>query len=72
MPYNKEELITLPASEKIALAEELWSSVENELMPVTSEKIAFAKERLQLHEEQPNEGMSLEMFKKYFAEKYGF
>ena len=72
MSYNKEELIALPAAEKIALAEELWSSVESELMPVTNEEVEFAKERLQLHEEQPNEGMSLDMFKKYFADKYGF
>ena len=72
MSYSKEELIALPAAEKIALAEELWSSVENELMPVSNEEIEFAMERLQLHEEQPNEGMSLEMFKKYFVDKYGY
>ncbi len=71
MSYNKEELIALPIAEKIALAEELWSSVESELMPVTNEEVEFAKERLQLHKEQPNEGMSLDMFKKYFADKYG-
>ncbi|TKK70735.1 hypothetical protein FC093_03315 [Ilyomonas limi] len=69
MPYNKEELIALPAAEKIALAEELRSSIENELMPATSEKIAFAKERLQLHEENPKEGISPDMLKKYFADK---
>jgi len=28
MPYNKKELLSLPAEEKIELAEELWSSVE--------------------------------------------
>jgi putative addiction module component (TIGR02574 family) len=72
MSYNKEELIALPAAERIALAEELWSSVESELMPVTNEEVEFAKERLQLHEEQRNEGISLDMFKKYFSDKYGF
>jgi putative addiction module component (TIGR02574 family) len=72
MSYNKEELIALPAAERIALAEELWSSVESELMPVTNEEVEFAKERLQLHEKQPNEGISLDMFKKYFSDKYGF
>ncbi len=29
MRYNKEDLLSLPANEKIALAEELWSSVED-------------------------------------------
>ena len=72
MSYNKEELIALPAAEKVTLAEELWGSVENELMPVTDEETQFAKERLELHEQQLAEGMSLEMFKKYFYDKYGF
>ena len=72
MPYNKEELIALPAAERIALAEELWSSVENELMPVTNEETAFAKKRLEQHEAASNEGGSLDMFKTYFKDKYGF
>ena len=72
MHYNKKELLSLPANEKVALAEELWSSVEEELMPVTNEELAFAEERLRMHEANPNEGMSLEELKKYFAEKYGF
>ena len=72
MSYNKEDLIALPAAEKIALAEALWSSVENELMPVTNEEMEFAKERLQQHEENPDEGVSLDKFKIYFKKKYGF
>ncbi|MGI8950037.1 MAG: addiction module protein [Chitinophagaceae bacterium] len=72
MAYNKEELMSLPADEKIALAEELWSSVQEELMPITEEELAFAEERLKMHEANPNEGMSLEEVKKYFKEKYGF
>jgi len=65
-------LLSLPVNEKVALAEELWSSVEEKLMPVTDEEIAFAEERLKMHETNPNEGMSLEELKNYFAEKYGF
>jgi putative addiction module component (TIGR02574 family) len=72
MPYNKKELLSLPPEEKIELAEELWSSVEEELMPITEEEIAFAEERLKMHEANPDEGMSLEELKKYFIEKYGF
>ena len=72
MSYNKKELMSLPADEKLELAEELWSSVEENLMPITNEELAFAEERLKLHEANPAEGMSLEQLKKYFAGKYGF
>ena len=72
MPYNKKELLSLPANEKLALAEELWSSVEEEVMPITNEELAFAEERLKMHEANLEEGMSLEELKKYFADKYGF
>lgn len=37
MPY-KEEILALSPEEKIALAEELWGSVENELLPITEEE----------------------------------
>ncbi|MBV9960906.1 MAG: addiction module protein [Parafilimonas sp.] len=72
MAYDKKQLLSLPADEKLELAEELWSSVEENLMPITSEELAFAEERLKLHEANPNEGMSIEQLKKYFADKYGF
>ena len=72
MGYNKKELLSLPADEKLELAEELWSSVEESLIPITNEELAFAEERLKLHEANPNEGMSLTQLKKYFTDKYGF
>lgn len=71
MPYNKEELLALPDEEKIELAEDLWSSTEEKNLPVTDEEIAFAEERLRLHEENPSAGMSVEEFKKRFADKRG-
>jgi putative addiction module component (TIGR02574 family) len=71
MPYNKEELLSLPDDEKIALAEELWSSIEEKNIPVSDEEIAFAEERLRLHQENPSEGISVEEFKKRFADKHG-
>ena len=71
MPINKAEILSLPAEEKIALAEELWSSVEEELRPVNDDEISFALERLKMHDANPDEGMSLETFKKYFSDKYG-
>lgn len=72
MSYNKEELLALTPQEKVALAEELWSSVEEEFLPVTHKEVAFAAERLKMHEAKPNEGISLEEFKKYFLNKHGF
>lgn len=72
MPYNKNELLALPVAEKVKLAEELWSSVENKLSPTTEEEIAFAGERLKIHEENSNEGLTIEEFKKHFAERRGF
>ena len=71
MRYNKEELLELPPEEKIALAEELWNSVENERLPVTDEEIVFAEERLKLHNENPKEGMTVGEFKKRFSDKHG-
>ena len=71
MSINKTEILSLPDEEKIALAEELWSSVEEHLRPVTEYELAFARERLNMHEASTSEGMSLDSFKKYFAEKYG-
>ncbi len=72
MPYNKEELLALSPEEKIALAEELWGSVENELLPVTDEDIAFAEERLKMHDVNLTEGVSREQFENHFLKKYGF
>ena len=70
MPYDKEELLALPDEEKIALAEDLWSSIEEKNLPVTDEEIAFAEERLRLHQKNTSEGMSVKEFKKRFATKH--
>jgi putative addiction module component (TIGR02574 family) len=72
MPYNKKELLSLPDEEKIALAEELWMSVEEKAMQITDDEVAFAEERLRMHEANPKEGMTLEELKKKMAEKHGF
>lgn len=72
MPYNKEELLSLPPDEKVSLAEELWGSVEEELSKISDEEVAFAEERLKLPEVNLNEGIGIEELKKLFIEKYGF
>ncbi len=72
MPYNKEELFNLPVEEKLELVEALWDKIDDELMPVTEEEIRFAKERLNLHKQNPTEGFSWSEFKQKIKEKYGF
>jgi putative addiction module component (TIGR02574 family) len=72
MSYNKKELMSLPAKEKLAPVEELWDSIDEELMPITGEEIAFAEERLKMHEGNPDEGMSWEEFRDKIKKKHGF
>jgi putative addiction module component (TIGR02574 family) len=72
MGYNKNELLKLPVKEKQELAEALWNSIEDNLMPVTKEEVAFAKERYQMHLDKPEEGLTIEELKKKVKSKYGF
>ncbi|MEO8108756.1 MAG: addiction module protein [Ginsengibacter sp.] len=72
MAYNKEELMNLPVEEKLELVEALWDRIDDDLLPVTQEEIAFAEERLQLHNQNPAGGMSWGELKKKIQERYGF
>lgn len=72
MPYNKEELLNLPVSEKYELVLELWESIDDDLLAVTEEEVKFAKKRLQLHRQNPSAGISREELKKKISKKYGF
>ena len=72
MPYNKQELLKLPIHEKQELAEALWNSIDDDLLPVTKEEIAFAQQRFEMHIANPDEGMSWNDLRKKIEEKYGF
>lgn len=72
MAYSLMELLALPDKEKLALAEELWGSIEDSNMPVTAEDILFADERLKIHEATPNDGMEWEDVMLTLKTKYGF
>jgi putative addiction module component (TIGR02574 family) len=72
MAYNKEELLKLPVSEKQELAEALWNSIDDELLPVTEEEIAFVETRYQQHLKNPEEGFTWEEFREKVKKKYGF
>jgi len=71
MQFNKEQIQAMTAKERIELAEELWSSVEQELMPVTKDDVKFAEERLKIHQANPSETVTLTQLKDYFRDKYG-
>ena len=72
MAYNKEELLKLPVSEKQELAEALWNSIDDELLPVTEDEILFAEERYQQHLKNREEGFTWEEFREKVKKKYGF
>lgn len=72
MAYSLMELLALPDEEKLALAEELWASVEDNNIPITGEDILFAEERLKIHEATADEGMEWQEVMLTLKTKYGF
>lgn len=72
MAYDKKELLALPDEEKLALAEELWGSVEEKVLAVTEDEIAFAEERLKMHAATPHEGMTWDEAREKLKAKYSF
>ncbi len=55
-----------PVEKKLELVEALWDGIDDDLLPVTQEEIDFAEERLQLHNQNPGEGMSWEELKRKY------
>ena len=45
---------------------------KNVISDTTDEDIFFAKERYNLHQSSPEEGVDTDILKKYFSKKYGF
>jgi putative addiction module component (TIGR02574 family) len=72
MAYDREELFNLPVEEKLELVEALWNRIDEDLLPVPEEEMQFAQERLELHKQNPSEGLSWLEIKKKIIEKYGF
>ena len=72
MPYNKKELLALPDKEKMTLAGELWDSLDESAPPITDEEIAFAEERLKMHEANPEDGLTWEEFRDKIRQRHGF
>jgi hypothetical protein len=52
--------------------EALWDKIDDELMPLNDEEIKFASERLDMHKQNPEEGLEWSEFKRKIKEKYGF
>ncbi|MGN6530340.1 MAG: addiction module protein [Ginsengibacter sp.] len=64
MGYDKEELFNLPTKEKLDFVEALWDSIENDFSKISKEEIQFAKERLEVHNQNPSEGIKIEDLKR--------
>jgi putative addiction module component (TIGR02574 family) len=71
MPVDASEILTLPLKERIALAEKLWDSIEEESYENTAIDIEFAKERFELHLKEPDISYSVDQLKNYFKDRYG-
>jgi len=73
MSYKLEELLALTEEERITIVQHLLDSISEDIQGIETdeEEAAFVEERLKQHIANPNEGKSLEDFKKYFSEKYG-
>jgi len=73
MAYDLKELMALPNEEKIILANTLWNTVGEESNDeLTKEEIEFIEQRLQIHEANPNDGLTWNEVKVKLKEKYGF
>ena len=72
MSYNKKDLLALSDQEKLALAEDLWDSVGDDMITISKEELAFAEERMKMHEQNPDEGLTWEEFRKKITDRHGF
>lgn len=73
MAYDLKELLALPNEEKLALANTLWNTVEqNNSEALTIDEINFIEERLKIAEQMPEDGLSLKEVQEKIKTKYGF
>jgi len=73
MAYDLKELLALPNEEKLALANTLWNTVEqNNSEALTIDEINFIEERLKIAEQTPEDGLSLKEVQEKIKTKYGF
>lgn len=72
MSYDKEELLKLSAIEKQGLAEALWNSIDDSSIPSSEEELSFVKQRLEEHNQNPDEGISWDDLKVKIKSRYGF
>ncbi len=67
MPYNKNELLTLPLEERKELASDLIDSIlADETKPVPDWKKELIQERIKYHNENPGNGIEWKELKKRF------
>jgi putative addiction module component (TIGR02574 family) len=53
----RDQVLSLPADEKVELVMELWDSIsEGEIPPPTDEQLAEAERRFEAHQRDPSRG----------------
>ncbi len=68
MPYNKNELLTLPLEERKELASDLIDSIlADETKPVPDWKKELIQERIKYHNENLGNGIEWKKLKKRFG-----
>ena len=68
MPYNKEQLLTLPLEERKELASELIDSIlADEVKSIPEWKKELIQDRIKYHEENPGNGVEWNELKKGYA-----
>ena len=68
MPYNKNELLSLPLDERKELASDLIDSIlADETKPIPDWKKELIQERIKYHHENPGNGVEWSELKKRYG-----
>ncbi len=68
MPFNKNELLSLPLDERRELASDLIDSIlADEMQPIPDWKKELIKERIRYHQEHPGNGLEWNELKKQYG-----
>ena len=66
---TKEEIFELPVEERLRLIGSLWESIAPQDLPLSEAEQRLIDQRLEEHRSDPEEGVSLEEFRKELFSK---
>lgn len=66
---TKEEIFELPVEERLRLIGSRWESIASQDLPLSEAEQRLIDERLEEHRRDPEEGVSLEEFRKELFSK---